>query len=120
MAFDLVDASIAQLRRALEAGETTCVELVQTSLDRLARFDRSGPCLNADALADAATKAASFAAFGLGEVTWSTARACIKQCAVRLYATPQDDLRARQLAPRPDHGCCRAAQAYHGRYVGNP
>lgn len=41
------DASIAVLRCALETGETTSAALVQTYLDRIARFDQSGPCLNA-------------------------------------------------------------------------
>lgn len=56
---NVVEASIADLRAALETRETTSVALVETYLDRIARFDRSGPCLNAvpvlnpDALADA-------------------------------------------------------------------
>ena len=56
---NVVEASIADLRTALETGETTSVALVETYLDRIARYDSSGPCLNAvpvlnpDALADA-------------------------------------------------------------------
>ena len=56
---NVVEASIADLRAALETGETTSVALVETYLDRIARYDSSGPCLNAvpvlnpDALADA-------------------------------------------------------------------
>ncbi len=43
---DVVEASIADLRHALTAGETSSVALVTAYLDRIARFDRSGPCLN--------------------------------------------------------------------------
>ncbi|UOA25832.1 amidase [Pseudosulfitobacter sp. DSM 107133] len=56
---NVVEASIAGLRAGLESGATTSVALVETCLDRIARFDRSGPCLNAvpvlnpDALAEA-------------------------------------------------------------------
>ncbi|MEV7661516.1 amidase [Paenarthrobacter sp. NPDC089316] len=57
--FDVVEASIAQLRSALEAGEVTSVELTQAYLDRIEAYDRNGIRLNAmvvmnpDALADA-------------------------------------------------------------------
>jgi len=44
---NVIDASIADLRAALETGAVTCVRLVEIYLDRIARFDRSGPCLNA-------------------------------------------------------------------------
>jgi amidase len=44
---NVVEASIADLRLALESGETTSVALVTAYLERIARFDRSGPCLNA-------------------------------------------------------------------------
>ena len=56
---NVVEASIADLRHALEAGETTCFDLLAIYLDRIARYDQSGPCLNAipilnpDARADA-------------------------------------------------------------------
>ena len=49
----------ADRRAALESGATTSVALVEAYLDRIARFDRAGPCLNAvpvlnpDALAEA-------------------------------------------------------------------
>ena len=43
---EVVEASIADLRHALTAGETSSVALVTAYLDRIARFDRSGPCLN--------------------------------------------------------------------------
>ncbi|MBT8160316.1 MULTISPECIES: amidase [Arthrobacter] len=57
--FDVVEASIAQLREALEAGHASSVELTQTYLDRIEAYDRNGISLNAmvvmnpDALADA-------------------------------------------------------------------
>jgi amidase len=44
---NIVDASIADLRQALQAGEVTSVALVAAYLDRIAAFDRSGICLNA-------------------------------------------------------------------------
>ncbi|SPH19626.1 Glutamyl-tRNA(Gln) amidotransferase subunit A [Ascidiaceihabitans donghaensis] len=56
---EVVEASIADLRHALETGAATCVDLVTTYLDRIAKYDRDGPCLNAvpvmnpDALCDA-------------------------------------------------------------------
>ncbi|KEJ94191.1 amidase [Pseudosulfitobacter pseudonitzschiae] len=65
---NVVEATIADLRTALETGETTSVALVETYLDRIARYDRSGPCLNAvpvlnpDALVDAAASDARRAA----------------------------------------------------------
>ncbi|MBM1817478.1 amidase [Pseudosulfitobacter pseudonitzschiae] len=65
---NVVEATIADLRTALETGETTSVALVETYLDRIARYDSSGPCLNAvpvlnpDALADAAASDARRAA----------------------------------------------------------
>ena len=43
----LVEASIADLRRALEEGRATSVSLTQGYLDRIAAYDRAGPCLNA-------------------------------------------------------------------------
>ncbi|TIT36196.1 MAG: amidase, partial [Mesorhizobium sp.] len=42
-----VEASIEQLRRALEAGTVTSVELVGACLRRIARYDRHGITLNA-------------------------------------------------------------------------
>lgn len=55
----LVEATIAELRAALEAGVETSVGLTQGYLARIAAYDRAGPCLNAvpvlnpDALEDA-------------------------------------------------------------------
>ncbi|MDQ0030461.1 amidase [Arthrobacter bambusae] len=57
--FDVVEASIAQLRAALEAGEVTSEELTQAYLDRIEAYDHNGIRLNAlvvmnpEALADA-------------------------------------------------------------------
>lgn len=44
---DVVEASIAQLRAALEAGRATSEELVTAYLARIAAYDRGGPELNA-------------------------------------------------------------------------
>ena len=55
----IVEASIAELRDALDRGTTTAEALVNDCLDRIAQYDRAGPRLNAvpvlnpDALADA-------------------------------------------------------------------
>ncbi len=45
--FDVVEAGIAELRRALEAGETTSAELVDAYLARIDAYDTAGPTLNA-------------------------------------------------------------------------
>lgn len=44
---NVVEASIADLRTALIAGKVESVDLVQACLDRIARYDRAGLCLNA-------------------------------------------------------------------------
>lgn len=44
---DPAQASIRDMRRALDSGQTTSVALVAACLDRIARYDRSGPILNA-------------------------------------------------------------------------
>ena len=60
--------------------------------------------------------AASFAAFGLAEETWSSGRGPrIKQWPMRLHALARGDLGARQLAADADNGCGRALRAHHGR-----
>jgi amidase len=46
-AFNIVEADIATLRRALEQGSVTSVELVAAYLNRIAFYDRSGIQLNA-------------------------------------------------------------------------
>jgi amidase len=45
--YPVVEKSIGELRRALEAGEVTSVELVQSYLHRIETYDRSGIHLNA-------------------------------------------------------------------------
>ena len=58
-AFDVVEASIAQLRHALETGRATSEELVKLYLERIGKYDSSGIQLNAlvvmnpDAIAEA-------------------------------------------------------------------
>jgi amidase len=60
-AFDVVEASIAELRAALEAGRLTSVELVEAYLARIEAYDRPGTpsalnalvVMNPEALADA-------------------------------------------------------------------
>lgn len=47
MAVDVVEASIAGLREALESGETTSEELVRAHLERVAAYDTHGIRLNA-------------------------------------------------------------------------
>jgi amidase len=46
-AFHLVEASIAELRQALDSGVVTSVELVGAYLRRIAHYDRHGIALNA-------------------------------------------------------------------------
>ena len=43
----VVEASIASLREALQAGRETSLSLLRAYLDRIARYDRAGPMLNA-------------------------------------------------------------------------
>ncbi|WP_432545811.1 amidase [Kineococcus sp. SYSU DK004] len=45
-ALTVVEADVEQLHAALEAGEVTSVELVARYLQRIGRYDRSGPRLN--------------------------------------------------------------------------
>jgi amidase len=45
--FDVVEATIPALRRALDAGEVTSTGLVEAYLARIAAYDRGGPHLNA-------------------------------------------------------------------------
>jgi amidase len=46
-AFRVEEASIAQIRSALDAGTLTCRALVHAYLDRIAAYDKNGPALNA-------------------------------------------------------------------------
>lgn len=43
----MVEASIAELRAALESGETSSAELTRAYLERIDAYDKSGPTLNA-------------------------------------------------------------------------
>ena len=47
MTFDVVEAGIAEVRRALETGGTTSAELVDAYLARIDAYDAAGPRLNA-------------------------------------------------------------------------
>jgi Asp-tRNA(Asn)/Glu-tRNA(Gln) amidotransferase A subunit family amidase len=46
-AFHLLDATIDRIQAAMRAGQLSCRELVQLSLDRIAAYDQQGPTLNA-------------------------------------------------------------------------
>ncbi|EME43941.1 hypothetical protein DOTSEDRAFT_171871 [Dothistroma septosporum NZE10] len=46
MSFNIVEASIEDLRRALTSGSLTSVDLVAKYLHRIAAYDVRGPCLN--------------------------------------------------------------------------
>src|SRR3984893_3100169 len=46
-AFDPANATIEQLRGALDAGQVSCEQLVRYYLDRVERFDKKGPRINA-------------------------------------------------------------------------
>jgi Asp-tRNA(Asn)/Glu-tRNA(Gln) amidotransferase A subunit family amidase len=45
--FELMDASVDDIHRAMKAGRLTCRSLVQQYLDRIAAYDQQGPALNA-------------------------------------------------------------------------
>src|ERR1700740_2983434 len=45
--FQLMEASINQVHRALQSGKLTCHSLVQQYLDRIKAYDQQGPTLNA-------------------------------------------------------------------------
>ena len=47
MGYDVVEASLADLTRALASGAVTSEGLVQAYLARIEAFDRAGPRLNA-------------------------------------------------------------------------
>ena len=64
--------------------------------------------------------AASFAAFGLAEETWSSGAARRRTTACAPTPLRAGDLGARQLAADADHGRGGALCAEHGRPAGNP
>ena len=45
--FDVIEATITDIHRAMEAGELTARELVQHYLDRIEAYDKQGPAINA-------------------------------------------------------------------------
>ncbi|GIT79008.1 amidase family protein [Leifsonia sp. LS1] len=59
MSVDVVEATIAQLRSALESGATTAVELVEAYLARIDAYDTAGPRLNAVVVRDPGALAAA-------------------------------------------------------------
>ncbi|MDH3457115.1 MAG: amidase family protein [Gemmatimonadota bacterium] len=69
--FDVVEATIADIHRAMTANEITARELVQLYLDRIEAYDKAGPAVNAiitvnpDALARADELDRAFAESGM-------------------------------------------------------
>jgi Asp-tRNA(Asn)/Glu-tRNA(Gln) amidotransferase A subunit family amidase len=69
--FHLLEATIGDIHRAMQAGELTCRQLVQLYLNRIAAYDRTGPDLhgvqtvNPAALAEAERLDAQLAASGM-------------------------------------------------------
>jgi len=69
--FDVVEATIADIHAAMNAGELTARELVQLYLDRIEAYDKQGPAINAiitinpNALARAAELDSIFAESGM-------------------------------------------------------
>jgi amidase len=47
MAFDVLETTIEQVHAAYKSGELTCRQLVQMYLDRIERYDKKGPAINA-------------------------------------------------------------------------
>ena len=45
--FSLEEATVSSIRSAIASGETTCTQLTQGYLDRIAAYDQNGPALNA-------------------------------------------------------------------------
>ena len=45
--FDVVEATIDEIHAAMRSGGLTCLQLVQSYLDRIAAYDQAGPKLNA-------------------------------------------------------------------------
>ncbi|HXT55370.1 MAG TPA: amidase, partial [Candidatus Eisenbacteria bacterium] len=46
-AFNILEATIDDIHGAYRSGAMTCRELVQAYLDRIAKFDKHGPTINA-------------------------------------------------------------------------
>lgn len=47
MSFNVIETTIEQVHAAYKSGELTCRQLVQTYLDRIQAYDKSGPSINA-------------------------------------------------------------------------
>jgi Asp-tRNA(Asn)/Glu-tRNA(Gln) amidotransferase A subunit family amidase len=47
MSFNVIETTIEQVHAAYKSGALTCRQLVQTYLDRIQTYDKSGPALNA-------------------------------------------------------------------------
>ncbi len=47
MSFNVIETTIEQVHAAYKSGALTCRQLVQTYLDRIGTYDKSGPALNA-------------------------------------------------------------------------
>ena len=47
MPFNFKETTVAEVHRAMLAGEVTCRELVEYYLGRIDAYDQKGPCLNA-------------------------------------------------------------------------
>ena len=62
--FDVTEAGIADLRRALQRGEVTSVRLVESYLRRIEVYDRSGPTLNSVVVLNPGALAEAHAADG--------------------------------------------------------
>ena len=70
--FDVVEASIAELRAALESGAVTSVDLVEAYLARIEAYDRPGPSLPSGTAATSLRAAPEPAAVGPGSGIGST------------------------------------------------
>ena len=45
-AFEIIDATVDSIHSAFKSGQLTCRQLVQMYIDRIERFDKSGPAIN--------------------------------------------------------------------------
>src|SRR6185437_9805412 len=44
--FQIIDATVDGIHSAFKSGQLTCRQLVQMYIDRIERFDKSGPAIN--------------------------------------------------------------------------
>ncbi len=47
MSFQLKEATISSIHQAMQNGELTCRQLVEAYLERINKYDKQGPCINA-------------------------------------------------------------------------